>query len=107
MLLVPNNQSSAGSLLTLESEFIPVWTPDSEEIKQAICPSDDAKSQIKRSVKKLQDSGWLPRQGDAITRCPMNVDQMCLNLKDDEAPSESFSIASSSDADWSTYSMET
>lgn len=91
---MPNNQSLAESLLTLDNDLTPVSTDDGR-LKQAICSS---KSQFKRSVKSLQESGMMPRQGDAITSCTMNADQSCLNLRDDEAPSELFSIASSGDS---------
>lgn len=86
MLLVPTNEISLGSLLTLGNQSMPVST---DEIRQAICQANDELSQIKRSVKKLQDSGLLPKHGDAITTCPSNADQICLNLKNDKAPSES------------------
>lgn len=86
MLLVPTNGITLGSLLTLGNQLRPVST---DEIRQAICPANDELSPVKRSVKKLQESGLLPKHGDAIITCPSNADQICLNLKDVEAPSES------------------
>lgn len=89
---MPNNQSSAESLLALDDDFKPVSVDVNDGLKQAICSS---KSQFKRSVKSLRESGMMPKHSNAITSCPLNVDQICLNLRDDEAPSELFSIASS------------
>lgn len=96
MLLVPSNETSLGSLLTLENQTMPVST---DEIKHTICPSTvDGTSQIKRSVQKLQHSGLMPKHGDAITKCLSNADQICLNLLDDDAPSELLAITSSIDS---------
>jgi hypothetical protein len=90
MLLVPTNETSLGSLMTLEKQTMPVST---DEIKQSICPSTvNEISQIKRSVQKLQNSGLVPKHGDAITKCLPNSDQICLNLKDENAPSELLAI---------------
>lgn len=83
MLLVPCNETLIGSLLTLGSRAMPVST---DEIRQSIC--DTGISKIKRSLTKLQGSGMLPKYGEVITKCPTVVDGMCLNLKDDEPPSE-------------------
>lgn len=86
LLLVPTNET-IGSLLTLNSQTMPV---SADEIKQAICETpENGNSHIKRSVTRLQESGAVPEHGDAITKCPLNSDQICLNLKDDAPPSES------------------
>lgn len=86
LLLVPINETLIGSLLTLGSRAVPVST---DEIRQSICSSNDTgKSQIKRSVTKLQDSGMMPKRGKALVKCPSSVDQACLALKDDDPPSE-------------------
>jgi hypothetical protein len=88
MLLVPNNETIVGSLLTHGIETMPV---SADEIRQSICLSPvDVKSPIKRSVTRLQESGMLPEHGEAITKCPLNVDQICLNVRDDDPPSELF-----------------
>lgn len=85
LLLVPNNQSTAEGLLTLDSELIPVSTDINDKLRQSICSS--SKLQFKRSVKSLQEFGAMPKHGNAITSCPENVDQICLNLRDDDVPS--------------------
>jgi hypothetical protein len=90
LLLVPINESTSASLFTFESHLVPVSTDD---IKQSICPSKvDKTLSIKRSVKQLQDTGLLPRSREAIITCPSNVDQICLTLRDDDAPSESVKL---------------
>lgn len=54
-----------------------------------MCPLDDELSHITQFGEQLQDSGLMPEHGAAITSCPFNVDQTCLNLRDRDAPSES------------------
>lgn len=85
MLLVPINETSLESLLTLENKLMPPVSTD--EIKQSICSSLN-NGTSPRTVIKLRYPGMLPESGDAITNCPSNVDQICLNLKDDDATSE-------------------
>ena len=86
LLLVPSNETSLGSLMTLGNQTMHV-SPD--EIKQSICPSTvDKASQIKRSVQTLQLSGLLPKHSEAVIKCPSDTAKMCLNLKDDDASSE-------------------
>lgn len=84
ILLVPTSETTLGGLMTLEKLSMPVST---DEIKQSICTSNRT-SQVRRAVQKLQLSGLMPKHNDGIMKCPSKADQVCLNLRDDEAPSK-------------------
>lgn len=85
LLLVPANQTSLWSLLTLPNQS---ETVSKEDIRRKMCPPNDKLSQIIQSVEKIQESGLMPEHGAAITKCPLNIAQTCFNLRENEVQSE-------------------
>lgn len=56
-----------------------------DAVKKSICSLNDVR---KRSIITLSETGLVPNNENAITQCPSNMNQRCLNLVDNDSTSK-------------------
>lgn len=52
-----------------------------DEIEKSICGVNEFS---KQSIMSLRHTGLMPNNENAITKCPSNFDQLCLNLRNND-----------------------